>query len=280
MQKNLEVELQLPGQSELVTIIKSLEELNKTVKLQSEEMKNINLSIKSMQNLMDELKSSQTFLNEKFEETIKEVNNLKKSNYELKNQVKDFQGIFEEHEKFISMLESKVDGFHQEKIENNLLITGLPLSEFDVNQAVMQIFGKLNSSVNSDAIKNIRVINSKRMERNAGGNKMIEQKFLEVELKAITSKTEVLKKFREKGSLFTNEVNIGTTGNRRIFIREQLTTFKAKLFRASLIFKSQHLYKHLWVADHKIHLRKDDNSKVHTINNFYELKNLKSKYNQ
>ena len=59
-----------------------------------------------------------------------------------------------------------------------------------------------------------------------------------------------------------------STKNLKIHINESLTAYRKRLFGKINQFKKEHKFKFLWTTNGKIHLRKDNDSRVYTFTTF------------
>ncbi len=74
--------------------------------------------------------------------------------------------------------------------------------------------------------------------------------------KDLECKQNFLFKKYEKRSLLSREVGLNVSADQQLYIRDQLTNYKMKLYREARIIKEKYNYKYLWMKNAKIYLRK------------------------
>lgn len=69
--------------------------------------------------------------------------------------------------------------------------------------------------------------------------------------------------------------------NKQIYFREHLSNFQIQLYREAKAIKVNHYFKHLWIKNNIIHMRKTDDSKVyvvHSRNDIISIENLQERH--
>lgn len=194
---------------------------------------------------------------EKFDEMQRENGNLRKL-------LREGEAERVEMRERLERLESIVESIEVEKIENNVIITGVERQSGSekARDVVMKIFKKVLKDVREESVVKAYRMNDRR-----------ENSPLIVQLERKEQKVELLKARREMGSITTIECSLkGKTSH--IYINEQLTPYTNDLFYKARGVKREKKYQHLWTRDGKIYIRKDDNSERIRIRNKPDLGRL------
>lgn len=227
----------------------------------------VNASIKQLDKTMIEIKESQEFLSSQFDKALGEIKELQEDNMKLKNTIREIQEQQTKTTAAMSIIEAQLDELKQDKLTNNVLITGFRDNCFEPTETVQKIFTCINADIKNTDIKKINFINTNNSKTN---NQLSQQRsvvssFIEVEFTNFAAKKLLQDKMKEKGTLFTKEVGLNYQKDHRIYVRDKLTRFRAKLLRDTIIMKNRLQLKYVWVNYQKIHIRKDDNSKTYVI---------------
>lgn len=255
---------------------------------------NENADFKKIENMfnhitkqMEELMASQNFLNDQFEE-IKKCNvELVKENSKLKNEVKQLQSELERQRKVTNQIEGEMDSAKQEALANNVVIAGCPKeAESNPKLLVSRLINLLGANINDNDISDLYALKTKNTKFTSNNNNKDSKKenkystMIIVKFKSTISKTELMNKKRNRGTIFVKELEgcDGSPADKQIFIRDQLTPLNQSLFREARTIKNNYNYTYLWFKTSKVCLRKASDSKVHIISNFNDLDIIKNQH--
>lgn len=247
----------------------SLKEPHDNIQSRSED---ITEYLQKLSHMMTAISTSQENLTKKMDELKKQNESFLQKNIELEARIEIAESKHEDYERRISFLESTIDAKHQQEIENNIIIAGLPSNQ-DKDKLVMTIIQHLQAKVTADDIFDITTINEKTYDASAP-----RQLYL-VKLKTLQSKMEILAKKKSYKELFTNDLNLNGRNN-EIFIRHHLTPYQAKLYNAAKKIKTSGGFRFLWIKNNNIFLRQNDKSKVFKIRSTNDIEFIKKHTNK
>lgn len=186
-----------------------------------------------------ELKMNQ--MNEK----IKTIDNLQKENLDLKNK--------------IATLDMRVNDMEQYSKLNNLIIHNIPESRSEnVLDVVKTIADRIGVPINSDEIDMAHRLKSNSTS-NTSRPKNIVVKFI-----SRLTKERFLTSFRQNKNFSTSNLNIAGP-DQQIFINEHLSQFNNQLFKDARHKLKQNGFKYVWTKNCRIFARKEDTSRIKSI---------------
>lgn len=234
---------------------------------------NVNDTVANIQKNQNMIATQIKTLNSKMESITVEHTQFKKD-------LSTSNNIQSQHSTLISQLQTEVDTMKQKDLDNNIIIAGLP-ELIEPKNAVSNILSLINAEITLNEIKDIKVIsrNNNKILQNTSSishNQNIKQNNTNMTLLVTFTKNEHKEKFMkkkiEKGIIFLGEFyNSNDDKDKLIYIRENITDFKMKLFRDCKTFKLAHNIKFLWTKGTHILMRQEEHSKVHRINNQNDL---------
>lgn len=240
-------------------------------------LENSQTEIKS---IMNDVKSNQEFLSDQFDNLKSELQKVTIEQNKMKKNCNILQTEQNNHSKIIADLESQVDSLKQKELENKIIISNLPKSNFDKTELLTNIFDKIQSTCTVNDIKNVEIIPTKDAQTTESSTSKTNQNkskcFMIVTFNNEEKKIEFMEKKKSKGSLMSNEVGLNSGTDQQIYIRDQLTQFKMKLFREARILKDSLNFKFLWMNGSNICLRKQEHSKVYIISSQIDIKNIET----
>lgn len=225
--------------------------------------------ISTLEKSNSEIQLSQDFICTQFDEFNKKIKTLTTENKMFKNEILHLKQKQNKYEEIINTLESKIDSITQEKINNNIIIAGLPECNENPTDISNTIFDKLQVP---ESIRN----EVNEVEFMSNKTKKSTSKSIIVKFKSLKSKEEMLS-IKKNNSLTVQQLNIFNTTNQNnfqdnlIYFRDRLTKFKLEIYREAKSLRNKHNIKHLWIKNSTIHMRKFDNSKVFIINSRNDL---------
>lgn len=201
--------------------------------------------VKELRKDTNSLRASMEYFNKLFEEERSKnqvltdiVMELKEENVQIKND--------------IMQLKKVVDLYEQEKVTNNITISGLIDKDFvekDVDEKVTKLLQKLEPTIKPNDIKVIKIIKTSY-------NPMVV-----IQANSPTIKKKILHGKRKYGGKLTfANCGLGTT-SRSIYVREELTKWQYELFKAARCLKDVG-YKYIWHSNGDILARKTEDSKL------------------
>lgn len=229
-----------------------LPELNTTT---TPTMFEVSSYLKELGKVILDIHQSQTFIAKQMEEIKSQNKMIIRENNELKEKLKFSEENCIKMEKKINVLEANDDVKNQLQIANNIVIAGLPVGTENPELVFKNITTKINVKFTPDDIINYRFL----PQHQEGTASFV------VELKTLEYKQEILKKKRIHQQLFTNDIGLGITGNKEIFIRHHLTALQSKLYYEAKQIKQHWKFRFLWYKDGTIFLRKNESTKVYAV---------------
>lgn len=204
-----------------------------------------------------EIRASVEFLSQKYETMLEEISTLKTKNLEIKTQM--------------SLLEAKIDKMEGSTRSTCLEIRNIPMqkpeSKIELLKTVTEIGKLLNVSIQPYDVKDVFRIGSRNSETST----------TIVELTSVLTKEKILnmyKKYNKDHSRLSTE-NLKLKGPQKpIFISENLSPKKKRLFYLARSFASSNGYKYCWVTNGKIYIRQKDGATLTPINEELDLNKL------
>lgn len=174
------------------------------------------------------------------------------------------QGSLDAAFKEISALKSNLADNDQRSRLNNIEIKGLPESKnenlFTIFETICKIIGQEVPKSEINYISRVPVFNAKAKSIIVGFNKRyIKEDFI--------AAARLCKKLSPSTVL-------GIATDQRMFINDHLTPSNKHLLTSTKAFAKEKKYSYVWIKHCKIHIRKNDTSRVFVITNVRDLNNL------
>lgn len=221
-------------------------------------LKLILAEIKDMKKNLKEFKTSQDNQAAEFRAIFKE---LKEENSNLKVTVKNLTKQNTQLNTEVSRLSIGLNNLYQDKLSNNLIVSGIPGSESeDLEKLVVNLAKELKVKL-SPADFTVRRIISK--VNNKFNNLLIE--FTDIKFKL------TLLQNRKKISLVPSKLGFNSEDKREIFFFHHLTRQNQQLLAEARILKSDYSFKFVWYQNNQILARKVERSKIVSIRSSADL---------
>lgn len=237
----------------------------------------LNVKYSEIKKVTTEIQTNQKIICQQLHELNKKVENVSKENDLIKKNVIKLEKNQIEQYKLINVLEAEVDTHNQNMLTNNLIIGGLPHNT-DPRNAMEKIMSSLKTKCTIDDVDKLIFLSSKQSQPSNSASTRSDKSapLLLVKFKNINAKLEIKQKKKEKRSLFVNEIGLNSGSDKQIFIRDHVTQYKKNLFNECRVVKSTYDFKFLWMDNSRILIRKQENSKIYSINNRNDLNHLVS----
>ena len=209
----------------------------------------------------EDLKESLTFTQSQVEEIIQDNKDLKSEVKTLENQVLKSKSEREELVQRVGELEIKHDDLEQYTCKFNLEIHGIPeREEEDKVENIIKLGHPSGINISRD---DVDIVHRLRRKTNGAPQPII------VRFSNYRVKSELY-----KARLNLKKLNLRELNAQRIFINENLTPWRANLFREARKVKKKYPNGRAWTIDGKIFLKTDINAKVQRIDCFENLNEL------
>lgn len=234
-------------QSQLSSIEKKLEKLD------------------ALQKFMNDIESTINLINAQYEDQkrateklVTDCANLNNRNAFLEAEVKRLS------ESLISM-EDKQDEIEQHSRRNNLEITGIPITQGENTEAIVQKLAEIaNVELPANAIEACHRVPTK-----------VKNKVQPIVVKFATRKVrDALKQGLHKKQLKIKDMIPSRSNDGLIFVNEHLTLRRKKILGKVIEIKRAKNAKYVWTQNGTIFFKKTDNSTAIKINTFGDLKKL------
>lgn len=241
------------------SIVKS-KELNKVQNINDVDFDNMN-----MNEMLKTLFHSQQFISNQIDDFAKKQNQLINDNKELKQQVKKNCFKTTQLESKVIELESELNDIKQEKLANQIVISGIPkIPNEKLAEVLVKIGGKLEVNIKEDEI-----ISARRMEKSATESINYTAPIL-VTLRNVQLKTELLQKQKTLGKLITDQIQLEPKG-KMIYINEFVTEHTLRLFAKTKKAALEKNYKYVWIQNARVLIRKIERGKIIKISSDLDL---------
>lgn len=221
--------------------------------------------LKNLRQRLESMEKSLQFISSCQDDLKLELRTLNKENISIKEKLHKLEGITYEQEKRINNLEILADIINQEKLKNNIIITGLPSNLENKVSVVEQIAKKLNVEIPANDIdQNISEIKNKNNKDTSS---------YVVRCKSHLTKQNLLTKSK-KARIFTDDLNLSNGSNKQVFMMHHLTALQSKLYYEAKLIKIKYNFKYLWISNGKIMLRKEEGSKFFQIVSLQDIQHI------
>ena len=231
--------------------------------------------VETLKGNYENLKDSLTFTQSQVKDLIQENLGLKSKVKTLENQVLKSKTAREELEQRVGELEIKYDDLEQYTRKFNLEIHGIPEREEEDNMENVMKLGHL-SGVNISR-DDVDIVHRLKKKTN-GAPRPIIVRFSNYraknELYRALATTGLKTNFIEQARLNLKKINLQELNADKIFINENLTSWRANLFREERKVRRNYPNGKTWTIDGKIFLKTDINATVQRIDCFDDLNAL------
>lgn len=215
--------------------------------------------LKEIKSDYKEFKASQDKQALEFQAVFEE---LRKENLTLKTTVKDLFIKNSLLETKVFALEFGLNNILQEKLANNLIISGIPvLEEEDLPKLLRKICLKLDVKIDNSKYK-IRRLFTKKCNRYTN---------LLVEFEDINIKTALLK---QQKVLALSENQLGFNSNKPILFFHQLTSTFLNILNEARKLKDLHNFAYVWYQNNQVLIKRQNENKIYSIKCLKDLTDL------
>lgn len=219
----------------------------------------------NMNDMLKTLYHSQQFISNQIDDFAKKQNQLINDNKELKQQVKKNSFKTTQLESKVIELESELNDIKQEKLANQIVISGIPkVPNEKLADVLVKIGGKLEVN-----IKDEEIISARRMEKSNSESNNYTAPIL-VTFRNVQLKTELLQKQKMLGKLVTDQVDLEPKG-KMIYINEFVTEHTLRLFAKTKKLAVEKNYKYVWIQNARVLMRKIEKGKIIKISSDLDL---------
>ncbi|XP_020629985.1 uncharacterized protein LOC110067050 [Orbicella faveolata] len=230
--------------------------------------------LKDLLKSMDKLSNEVTELKTSFKQQESELRTAKESlnaalkyNDELKLELKATKARVKEQEEEIDELYENMDTLEQYKRKNSLEIEGIPENVCNDEDPVLKIAEALNVNVKREDIDISHRIKRKKTTP-------IIARFISHKVKRALYKQRVQLRNVSFSQFFPSAPAAARASSNRIFINENLTTYRRNLVRIVNGRKEDGLLKGVWTVDGKIFVKTSPEGRPIRINTEDDLNNL------
>lgn len=189
---------------------------------------------------------------------------LKKENSALKKTVTNLVVKNNKLETEVSLLKTGLNTLLQDKLANNLIISGVPVTENEnLSKLVVEIGSELKVDISGSKF-NVRRLFTKTPNKYAN---------LLVEFEDIKYKTELLKQ-KKHHPLLVSQLGFKTETERQIFFFHQLTASYLNVLSEARKLKESHHFRYIWYQNNQVLIKKENNQKVYAVKSLNDLTNL------
>lgn len=228
----------------------------------------MNADNKELKDMVSTVQENQQFLSDQIDTLKKKIDNACKDNEKLKKDVNYIQTKQNEHTTQINNLEAEMDVLKQLNLANNVVIGGIP-HNVDPITVISNIMKTLNTQCEISDVDDVYFLYNKTNKTTPNSTPQLLVKF-----KSINAKEEIISKKKQKRTLLCNEIGLNTSADKQIYIRDHVTSFKMGLFNECKAIKNKLNWEYLWMDGSKILMRKQGNSKVHSITSRNDLNKI------
>lgn len=220
-----------------------------------------------------ELQTTLQFYSDKIDDYEKKIHTFENTTKSLEKQVLDVKNKCKNIDTKYQALEQKMYATEQSRLANSLEICGVEETEGeDVHKITNDLASMLQQNPN-DIIEATRKKTRTRDSQNPTSKK--NHPTITVQLRN-GSRDQWLEAAK---SISINPVDLGLSGNSKIYTREQLTPFNSYLlWKAKSELKSTNLCKFVWPKNGLILVRRADKEKYTIVRSIQDIEDLSSRY--
>lgn len=224
-------------------------------------LKQILSELKEIKSDYKEFKSLQAKQGLEFRKIFDELN---KENATLKKTVNNLVIMNNNLETEVSLLTTGLNSLLQDKLTNNLIITGVPVTEGEnLSKLVSTIALELKVDISDHKFK-VRRLFTKKFNRYAN---------LLVEFENIQIKTEFLKQ-RKQRSLAVSQLGFKNETEKPILFFHQLTKTYLNILSEAKQLKESHKFRYIWYQNNQILVKKENNQRINVLKSLKDLTDL------
>lgn len=196
---------------------------------------------------------------------------------ELKNKIETMEIQAKKDKDYITVLEDKLEDLQRGNRKTNLEIKNVPKMPQESKEDLIKMVGHLSETVGCKIekrdIKDIYRIQAKNLKEQTKNQPIV------VEMSSAIQKADFLKlaksyNIRHKEKLCAKHLGISINRDIPIFTSEQLTAKGARLHFLARDLARTKQYKFCWTAYGRVYVRKDENSRIITIQNESQVNSL------
>lgn len=236
----------------------SSNEMAQNITIMQKMLKDQRLNIK-------EMTKSFEFMSTGFDKLKEQLNRIELDNKKMRKDIEKLTNNEEKLNKRIHELEMNAIKAKQQANGNHLIITNMPKIEGNLKQIVIDIGIQTNTNVKDDDIIDVFQTENKKYKTNP----------IIVKMKTGNFKKNCIE-FRKtggtiEGSKFTNQINLTKNVNFHPLLEREI----ADLLKTTKAAAKAKKYKHVWVRDTTVFVRKEDNSSIIKIRSNDDIKQIK-----
>lgn len=247
-------------------------DLNKTMmrnkKTKPQNIEDVEFDNMSTNEMLKTLFHSQQFISSQIDDFTRKQNQLINDNKELKHQVKKNSIKTTEFETKVIELESELNDIKQEKLANQIVISGIPKKP---NENLLELTINVGKKLEVN-LKEDEIISARRMEKsNVEANKYIAP--ILITFRNNNLKAELLKNQKTMGKVTTDQLEMEPKG-KLIYLNEYVTDHTLRLFAKTKKAALVKNYKYVWIQNARVLVRKIDRGKITKISSDLDLDQL------
>jgi uncharacterized protein YoxC len=194
------------------------------------------------------IKKSQKELMNSHKEIQADIQGLKQKYDEVNEHVSQTTSRVDKLEDSVNQLTQQVNFLKQERLQQNLVITGIPKSNInDLIKYIICIATNVGVTISQSDITNAFMINTNNLSKHI-------VKFANAE-----TRNNILRA-RRKRSIYTDEIGVSTCPRTQVFIQEDLTIYTQKLFFNARKLKKEANFETIFTENGFVYAVKDANS--------------------
>lgn len=245
--------------TEFKTEVKTL--ISNLISKQSEEIKKISSTLMEIRNTNNSIELSMA--------------SLTSQNEELKKKIELLETKSKKDDDYIVLLEDKIEDLQRGSRKSSIEIKNVPKigkeTKDSLVKMVVNLSNQIDSSIKEIDIRDIFRVPSKRDSTKNGQ--------IILEMVSTMKKTDFLKAARSfnkktKDKLSAKHLGLTTSEDTPIYVSEQLTTKGARLFFLARDLAKSKEYKYCWTNYGRIYVKKDDDSRIISINSEQQVNKL------
>lgn len=229
--------------------------------------------------ILTDLNAFKQSVQDSIKEVKKDVEDLKAAANFVSNQVDDIENKLEETRmqvnaqadqvshlvyagnalnNAVTNLEGQLNRIEQEKLKNNIVISGVGKIE-QPEEIFKRIIHKLEANILDEEILAVEVLNKKKSDNTQ--KRGFANYTLLIKLNTAKAKEELLKKKKAAGKLFTSQLmnaesevqnRSGHHRDKELFVRDHLTRYTQRLFEEAKQLQVAKVIKYLWTKNGRI----------------------------
>jgi hypothetical protein len=239
-------------------------------------MKHMDIQIDGIKSLISDIKVSQEFICNEFDLIKIDIKNIVTENKILKKKCEVLEEAYQAHDDRLCSLEIHIDELHQQELNSNLIVAGLPDKLKDPKTMVLAL---LNALECEESISDVISCNYMTPHNNFKQNPALpnEVKII-IKFRDSMSKNKVSQQKKKIKPILTSaDLGFHHNHNNQLYFRENLTSFRNLLYREARQIKKSKNFKYLWIRDGNILMREAEGSRVIKIGSKADLIRISGK---